>query len=306
MDWSQRAADHFTDLQQRIVTALEQLDGGATFRVDDWQKTPADARPDSPVLGGWGRTRVLEGGRVFERAGVNFSFVEGRFAPDYADRFPGDGLDFTATGISLVLHPHNPHAPTVHLNYRRLQRGSAGWFGGGADLTPAYLYEEDARHFHEVHRAACLRHAPRIDHAALKAECDRYFHLPHRGEARGIGGIFFDHLTGDPEALFAFVQDAGEAFLPSYLPVVSRRHAQPFTEAERRWQLLRRGRYVEFNLVVDRGTLFGLRTGGRIESILMSLPATACWTYDHHPEPGTPEAALVEVLRQPRDWCATP
>lgn len=298
-----RADAYFRSLQDRIVETLEALDDTATFVRDDWDRDGAD--DDGPVLGGEGRTRVLEGGALFEKAGVNFSSVHGRFSEDFAARFPGDGLDFRACGVSLVLHPRNPHVPTVHMNYRRLSRGATGWFGGGADLTPWYLYDEDARHFHTVYRDVCAAHDV-VDHATLKRDCDDYFRVHHRGEGRGIGGLFFDHLREPAEPLFDFVRDAGDAFLPSYVPIVEQRREQAWTEAERDWQLVRRGRYVEFNLVHDRGTTFGLRTGGRVESILMSLPNLVSWRYDHHPEPGSREARLVEVLRTPRDWVGTP
>jgi coproporphyrinogen III oxidase len=294
-----RAAAYFASLQDRICAALEEVDGRATFRHDNWTR---DANDVGPILGGNGRTRVMQDGAVFEKAGVNLSVVHGRFSPDFARSMPGEGVDFSATGLSLVLHPWNPHVPTVHMNYRRLSRGGTGWFGGGADLTPSYLVDDDARHFHDVHRRACAAHPAVADFAKFKAECDRYFYIPHRGESRGVGGIFFDYLAEQPEETFAFVQQAGDAFVDAYLPIVRANKDRPYTEAERNWQLLRRGRYVEFNLVVDRGTIFGLKTGGRIESILMSLPATACWTYDHHPERGSPEARLLEVLKTPRDW----
>lgn len=288
----------FQQLQSQIVTALEELDGEAKFRHDDWQREPSQQQGNGPVLQGWGRTRVLEGGRVLEKAGVNFSFVHGTFVSEaFAGSMPGDGLEFFATGLSLVLHPRNPHVPTVHLNYRRLCRGQAAWFGGGADLTPYYWQEDDARHFHGTLRDACLPFADVIDYLGIKAECDRYFFLPHRGEARGVGGIFFDYQQQNPERMFAFVQAAGAAFLPSWLPIAERRWQTPYGERERNWQLIRRGRYVEFNLVHDRGTVFGLRTGGRIESILMSLPTLASWRYDYQPEPGSPEAELQAILR---------
>ena len=297
-----RAVSFFEALQDEIVAALEASDGAGRFLRDDWQREPVESPdPQAPILTGYGRTRVLEGGRVLERGGVNVSVVEGRFQQDFAGTMPGEGRHFRASGISLVLHPLNPHAPTVHLNYRRLQRGGAAWFGGGADLTPSTLYEEDARHFHGHLRAACLRHPEVARYAELKEACDRYFYLPHRKEHRGIGGLFFDHWLDAPEASFAFVQDVGRAFLDAYLPILERRKDQPFTEEERAWQLVRRGRYVEFNLIWDRGTLFGLRTGGRIESILMSMPATASWAYDARP-PGPAEAALLDAVRQPRVW----
>lgn len=296
--WFMPASKYFQDLQDRIVAALEALDGEATFLRDDWTRAPSEATLHGPKLQGYGRTRVLEGGRVLEKAGVNFSYVHGTFANEsFAGTMPGSGLDFFATGISLVLHPRNPHIPTVHLNYRRLCRGDAAWFGGGADLTPYYWQEDDAKLFHGTLRDAALPFADVIDYPAIKAECDRYFFLPHRNESRGVGGIFFDYQSQDPQRVFAFVQAAGNAFLPSWLPIAQRRQAEPYGEQQRQWQLLRRGRYVEFNLVYDRGTIFGLRTGGRIESILMSLPATASWRYDYQPDPGSKEAELQAILR---------
>jgi coproporphyrinogen III oxidase len=299
-DLTARASAFFQTLQLEITAGLEVIDGRARFRTDAWTRDGSD--PTSPIQGGWGRTMILEGGDVFEKAGVAFSYVYGRFPESYAQQFPGDGLDFVATGVSLVLHPGNPMVPTVHANYRRLSRGSSGWFGGGADLTPYYLDEADAHHFHRVHRQACEAHPGVADYPAFRDACDQYFYLSHRKEARGVGGIFFDHLTTEPESTFAFVQDAGRAFLKAYAPIAERHKDDPFTPEQRNWQLIRRGRYVEFNLVHDRGTLFGLRTGGRIESILMSLPAQVSWVYDHHPAPGSPEAALLDVVRQPRQW----
>ncbi len=306
MRFFERCEAYFTDLQDRIIASLEALDGGR-FLHDDWQRPPLPAASsvadhDGPVLGGGGRTRVLEGGRIFEKAGVNFSSVRGYFSREFAATMPGDGRYFEASGVSLVLHPRNPHVPTVHMNVRRLSRGDTGWFGGGADLTPYYLDEGSARDFHAAYKAACAAHPKVGDYAAMKQTCDEYFFLPHRGEARGIGGIFFDHLSDAPEDTFAFVRAVGDAFVPSYVPIVERFQDAPVTEAEREWQLIRRGRYVEFNLVHDRGTTFGLKTGGRTESILMSLPNAVAWRYDHQPEAGSREAELVEVLRNPREW----
>ena len=303
---TQACADYFLDLQDRIVARLEELDGEARFLHDDWQRDPlpdeavALAQP-GPILGGGGRTRVLEGGRVFDKAGVNYSHVRGWFSEEFARTMPGEGRFFEALGVSLVLHPVNPYVPTVHMNVRRLSRGDYGWFGGGADLTPNYLFEEDAEHFHGVLGDACDRHAPIGDYARMKAWCDDYFTLPHRGEMRGVGGVFFDYLDSHPDETFAFVRDIGDAFLPAYVPIVERRRDTTWGEREEQWQALRRGRYVEFNLVHDRGTTFGLKTGGRTESILMSLPRVASWRYAHAPEPGSPEAAMVAAL-QPRAW----
>jgi coproporphyrinogen III oxidase len=238
---------------------------------------------------------------VLERGGVNTSVVFGELEESFARKLQGEGRTFWAAGISLVLHPRNPHVPTVHANYRFIQQGGKAWFGGGADLTPYYLQEEDAVHFHRVHKEACDRHDPAY-YRRFKEACDKYFFLRHREEARGVGGIFFENMGGDLEREFALVRDVGRAFLPAYLPIAERRKDTPSTEEQRFWQEVRRGRYVEFNLVWDRGTLFGLETKGRTESILMSLPPRVRWCYDHHPAPGSEEARLVEVLRNPRDW----
>jgi coproporphyrinogen III oxidase len=288
-----RAAAYFRDLQDRIVAALEAIDG-ARFREDSWQREG----------GGGGRSRVLADGGVFEKAGVNFSDVHGEMSEEFAKQVPGEGRDFTACGVSLVLHPRSPMIPTVHANFRFLTKGERQWFGGGIDLTPYYPYREDVIHFHRVLRGACVRHAPLIEYDRLKKWCDDYFYLPHRNEPRGVGGLFFDHLEDEHQRTFAFVRDCGDAFLDAYLPIVERRKNEPYTERERSFQEFRRGRYVEFNLIYDRGTLFGLKTGGRIESILMSLPPVVRWRYDYRPEPGTREAELYEVYLKPRDWAA--
>ena len=287
-----RAVEYFRTLQDEICAGLAAADGGATFREDTWE------RPG----GGGGRTRVLENGTVFEKAGVNFSEVFGEMDPKFATQLPGDGNTFTATGVSLVLHPRSPHVPTVHMNYRFLAKGGRAWFGGGADLTPYYPVKDDVVHFHRTLKAVCEKHAPAADYGKMKKDCDDYFHLPHRQEARGVGGIFFDYLEGDPEKTFAFVQDAGRAFLPAYVPIVERRKSLTWTEQERAFQEYRRGRYVEFNLIYDRGTIFGLKTAGRIESILMSLPPVVRYVYDFKPEPGSREAELTEYWLKPRDW----
>jgi coproporphyrinogen III oxidase len=289
----QRAVTYFRDLQDRLVAALEQLDG-RTFREDAWE------RPG----GGGGRSRVLAEGNVFEKAGVNFSEVFGEMSEEFAKQVPGEGRDFTATGLSLVLHPRNPMTPTVHANFRFLTKGEKSWFGGGADLTPYYPYREDVIHFHQVWQRVCTRHAAPVDYARFKKWCDEYFYLPHRGEPRGVGGIFFDYLEGDFESLFTFVRDAGDSFLDAYLPIARRRKDESYTPRERRFQELRRGRYAEFNLLYDRGTIFGLKTGGRTESILMSLPPCVRWEYDFHPEPGSREAELYDVYLKPHDWAA--
>jgi coproporphyrinogen III oxidase len=288
-DLRERARDHLLDLQDRITSALERADGGK-FREDLWE------RPG----GGGGKTRILSGS-LLERAGVNFSEVHGEMSAELRSVLPGEGQTFYATGVSLVLHPRSPMVPTVHANFRFVSRGERSWFGGGSDLTPYYLFEEDARHFHAVWKRVCDRHDP-AHYPRFKRWCDEYFFLPHRGEARGIGGIFFDYLEADLERTFAFWKDAGDAFLEAYLPIVDRRRDAVWGPQEREHQLVRRGRYVEFNLLYDRGTSFGLRTGGRVESILMSLPPEVRWAYNVQPEPGSREAALEEVLRRPRDW----
>ncbi len=297
--------------QSQIVAALEAIDDGAVFRRDSW------TRPDH---GGGGISCVLQDGTVFEKAGVNISVVYGTLPRPAIQKMrvnhPAlnaevDKLDFFAAGLSMVLHPHNPHAPTVHLNYRYFETANedgspaTAWFGGGTDLTPAYLYEDDARHFHATIKDACDRHDQNY-YPRFKKWCDDYFHVTHRGERRGVGGIFFDDLDEsekDPENLFAFVQDCLKAFLPSYVPILEKRKDMPYTQHEKIWQQIRRGRYVEFNLVHDRGTSFGLMTpGARIESILVSLPLTARWEYMHEPERGSREEKLLRVLREPVDW----
>jgi coproporphyrinogen III oxidase len=301
-----RAVELFRRVQDEITTRLEAIDGQAKFREDVWE------RPG----GGGGRTRVIEDGAVFEKGGVNTSVVFGELPEAMAkERGPKDDYSFFATGVSLVIHPRSPMVPTVHLNYRYLERAAAdhpdrvAWFGGGADLTPYYLIEDDARLFHRELKAACDRHES-ADYEAFKSWCDRYFFIPHRDEPRGVGGIFFDHLGADAkhpselEAIFQFVGDVSGAFLRTYPGIALRNKDLAYGDAERRWQLQRRGRYVEFNLVYDRGTAFGLKTRGRIESILMSLPPLTRWDYDVHAAPGSREAALLEGLMPPRDWAA--
>jgi coproporphyrinogen III oxidase len=279
------------DLQSTIIAALETADGAGRFARDAWR------RPG----GGGGVTRVLAEGALLEKAGVNVSRVEGPVPPRMAARLPGDGDSFAAVGLSLVLHPRNPFVPTTHANVRLLTRGSKAWFGGGADLTPYYLFDEDAAHFHRELRGACERYRPG-SYPGMKRTCDAYFFLPHRGEHRGVGGIFFEDLGGEPLRELAFVEDVGRSFLPAWLPIAERRRSLPYGDREREWQEIRRGRYVEFNLLHDRGTVFGLETGGRTESILMSLPPRVQWRYDHQPGPGSPEARLLDVVRTPRDW----
>ncbi len=289
------AVAYFRGLQDRLTAAVGAADGAADFREDVW------TRPG----GGGGRTRVLEGGAVFEKAGVGFSEVFGEFPPEFARQLPGDGLAFTATGVSLVFHPLNPHVPTVHMNVRLVRHGSKTWFGGGADLTPYYPVLEDVVHFHRTWQRACDTYPAVADYARFKAQCDDYFTLPHRGETRGVGGIFFEHLPGDAEGL-AFVEAVGDAFLDSYLPIVERRRDSVWTPDQRRFQEYRRGRYVEFNLLYDRGTTFGLKTGGRTESILMSLPPVVRYVYNYRPAAGSREAALAAEWLRPRDWVGNP
>jgi coproporphyrinogen III oxidase len=285
-------------LQGRIVAELERLDGG-TFRRDSWE------RPE----GGDGVSCVIEDGALFERGGVNFSHVSGGRLPPSASAARPElaGRGFEAMGVSLVLHPRNPYCPTTHLNVRFLVATREGelpvwWFGGGMDLTPYYGFEEDARHFHAACRDALAPFGGDY-YARFKRWCDQYFFIRHRNEPRGIGGIFFDDL-GEPhfDACFALTQSVGEHFLPAYVPIVELRRAQPYGQRERDFQAYRRGRYVEFNLVYDRGTLFGLQSGGRIESILVSMPPVVQWRYDWTPEPGSPESRLYTEFLKPRDW----
>lgn len=308
---SDDASKAFRDLQTRICDALEAVDGSARFIEDTWDREG----------GGGGRSRVMTDGAVFEKAGVNWSLVHGELPAGFAEQLPGEGRRFLATGVSLVLHPRSPMLPTTHANFRYFEKGEASWYGGGCDLTPYYPWREDVVAFHRTLADACAPHGADL-YPRFKAWCDEYFALPHRGETRGVGGLFFDYVgvaaaalgpqvrahaaralpdAMDLDRAFAFVRDMGEAFLAAYLPIVDRRRDEPWTEAEREFQLIRRGRYVEFNLVYDRGTIFGLRTGGRTESILMSLPPLVRWTYDHTPAPGSREAALLDYLR-PRDW----
>ena len=285
--------DYFTALQTRLVAALEQLDG-APFATDSWQRAE----------GGGGVTRVIEDGKLFERGGVNFSRVSGgRLPPSASAARPQlAGRSFEAMGVSLVLHPRNPYCPTVHMNVRFLAAGDAWWFGGGMDLTPYYGFEEDAAHFHAVCKRA-LEPFGAERHGRYKKWCDEYFFLKHRGEPRGIGGIFFDDLTEpDFATAFSLVRSVGDHFVTAYAPIIERRRALAWGERERAFQCYRRGRYVEFNLVYDRGTLFGLQSGGRSESILMSLPPAVTWRYDWSPAPGSPEAKLYTDFLKPKDW----
>ncbi len=288
-------------LQNTITSGLEECDGEATFREDKW------VRPE----GGGGRTRVIENGNVFEKGGVNISEVHGELPESMQKYFGVKDADFFACGLSLVLHPKNPFVPTVHANWRYFemydQAGNvaAQWFGGGQDLTPYYLFEEDAKHFHSVCKRACDTHNPDF-YLKYKKQCDEYFYNTHRNEGRGIGGLFFDRLavseTMQMSDWYDFVADVGDSFLEAYVPIVEKRKDLPVSKANRNWQEIRRGRYVEFNLVHDKGTLFGLKTNGRIESILMSLPPHVQWVYDHHPEAGSEEEKLINVLQNPKNW----
>ena len=280
-------------LQERIVSALQAADG-ASFGTDAWTRAE----------GGGGVTRVLEEGNVFERAGVNVSRVQGRALPASATaaRPQLAGRAYDAMGLSLVLHPRNPYCPTVHMNVRYFSAGDTWWFGGGMDLTPYYGFAEDARHFHAACRDALAPFGADY-YPRYKRWCDEYFHLRHRGEPRGIGGIFFDDVAErDFDFSFALARSVGEQLLAAYLPILERRKSTPFGERERDFQAYRRGRYVEFNLVYDRGTLFGLQSGGRTESVLMSLPPRVAWRYDWKPEPGSAEEALYRDFLRVRDW----
>jgi len=293
---------YLTGLQTQIADALGTFDGTA-FAVDSWQRAPGDR------LRGGGTTRILEGGQFFERGGIGFSDVAGDALPASASasRPQLAGRGFEAMGVSLVLHPRNPHCPTVHMNVRLLIATKPGeaplfWFGGGMDLTPYYGYEEDARDFHRVCRDSLAPFGAEL-YPRFKAWCDEYFYLKHRNEPRGIGGIFFDDYS-EPnfEQAFAMMRSVGDGFLKAYLPIIERRRDTPYGEKEREFQTMRRGRYVEFNLVFDRGTLFGLQSGGRTESILMSMPPAVTWRYDWKPEPGSPEARLYSDFLVAREW----
>ena len=282
--------EYFSALQERIVSALEVVDRKGFIR-DSWQRAE----------GGGGTTCIVEDGQVFERGGVNLSRVRGRNLPPSASaaRPQLAGRAFEAMGVSLVLHPRNPYCPTVHMNVRFFSAGDIWWFGGGMDLTPYYGFEDDARHFHATCRKALMPFGADL-HPKFKRWCDEYFHLRHRNEARGIGGIFFDDLA-EPSS-FDLVKSVADHFLEAYVPILERRKDNAFSERERAFQAYRRGRYVEFNLVYDRGTLFGLQSGGRTESILMSLPPRAEWRYDWKPVAGSPEERLYSDFLKPRDW----
>lgn len=291
--------DYLLDLQDRICQAIEGEDGATRFSEDNWQRE----------AGGGGRTRVLSDGQVFEQAGINFSHVHGDSMPASATAHRPElaGRSFQAMGVSLVIHPHNPYVPTSHANVRFFIAEKEGeapiwWFGGGFDLTPYYPFRDDVLHWHRTAKTACAPFGDEV-YARYKQWCDEYFFLRHRNETRGVGGLFFDDLSaGGFARSFAFMQSVGNHYVPAYQPIVNRRKAMPYGERERDFQLYRRGRYVEFNLVYDRGTLFGLQTGGRTESILMSLPPLVKWRYNWAPEAGSPEADLYENYLQPREW----
>jgi coproporphyrinogen III oxidase len=292
---------YILQLQEQITSGLEAVDGLAKFREDVWE------RPE----GGGGRTRVIENGQVIEKGGVNISAVHGKLPEAMQKMFDVGEADFFACGLSLVIHPKSPMVPTVHANWRYFEMYDDdgkiinSWFGGGQDLTPYYLFEEDAKHFHQTCKIACDKHNPEF-YPKFKKQCDAYFWNAHRNEARGIGGLFFDYCKESTEMTmenwFNFVTEVGNSFLEAYVPIVEKRKEFPYTDENRTWQEIRRGRYVEFNLVHDKGTLFGLKTNGRIESILMSLPPHVQWVYDHHPESGSEEEKLIKVLENPINW----
>lgn len=292
---------HIENLQDSITSKIEEVDGLAKFEEDIWQRQE----------GGGGRTRVIENGAIFEKGGVNISAVHGELPEVLRKQFNVDEGTFFACGLSLVLHPINPMIPTVHANWRYFEmydttgKMVTQWFGGGQDLTPYYLFDEDAIHFHTVCKNVCDSYSPDF-YSTFKKNCDDYFWNAHREEARGVGGLFFDYLKATNSFTildrYNFVTAVGASFLESYLPIVKKRKDIPFTISQKDWQEIRRGRYVEFNLVHDRGTLFGLKTNGRIESILMSLPPVVQWKYNHHPEKESEEERLIAVLTNPKEW----
>ena len=300
-DKIQLVENYFLSLQEKICSELEILDPHHKFVTDEWQRAE----------GGGGITRVLENGAVIEKGGVNFSHVFGKNLPPSATLHRPDliGASFTALGVSLVIHPRNPYVPTVHLNVRfflaeKNDGTQVWWFGGGYDLTPYYGFVEDCVHWHQTAKAACDPFGADL-YAEFKQNCDAYFYIKHRQEARGIGGLFFDDINRwDFETSFAFIKSIGDSFLPAYFPIVKKRQEMPYSERERNFQLYRRGRYVEFNLVYDRGTLFGLQSNGRTESILMSLPPIVHWQYNYEPEPCSIEAQLTNRFLFAQDWLA--
>lgn len=293
--------NHIFDLQDKICAALEEVDGLSKFIEDKWE------RPG----GGGGKTRVISNGKVFEKGGVNTSVVHGELPELFKQKFGVEQANFYACGLSLVIHPMSPKVPTVHANWRYFEMYDGEgtivkrWFGGGADLTPYYLVEKDAIHFHQVMQNMCDKHDTSY-YAKFKKACDEYFFNSHRDETRGVGGLFYDYLEADTskswEELLNFQKDAGNCFIEAYKPIVESHKDEPYTEAQKYWQEIRRGRYVEFNLLHDRGTHFGIKTKGRTESILMSLPATVRWDYDHKAEEGSEEAKLISVLKNPKNW----
>ena len=290
-------AAHYKQIQDEICQALEQMDGKATFAEEHWNREG----------GGGGRTRVIQNGAVIEKGGVNFSAVHGQLPEAVKRSFQVDEANFFATGVSIVLHPNNPFVPIIHMNIRYFELNEqVRWFGGGIDLTPHYVQREDAVYFHRELKAICDRYASSF-YPEFKEHADRYFYIKHRAETRGIGGVFYDRLTPEKtglswEEIFDFSCALGKGFAPIYVELANRNRHREFSDANKAWQYLRRGRYVEFNLVYDAGTKFGLETNGRIESILMSLPPQAGWTYDFKPEPGSDEAATLSWLRQGIDW----
>ena len=293
--------DFINQLQEKITTSIEDLDSEAKFIEDVWE------RPE----GGGGKSRIMENGKIFEKAGVNISAVSGVLPKSLEGYFDVKDSKFFACGLSLVIHPKNPMIPTVHANWRYFElynlKGDLKdqWFGGGQDLTPFYLIEEDAKHFHETCKSVCDKHSSSF-YDIYKEKCDSYFWNHHRNESRGIGGLFFDYLRSNDnhkiEDWFSFVTDVGNSFLTAYLPIVNKRKNYKFNSKQKNWQEIRRGRYVEFNLIHDKGTLFGIKTNGRIESILMSLPPKVQWVYNHLPEKDSEEEKLIEVLKNPREW----
>lgn len=292
---------YIQDLQNTITSKLEAVDSEAKFQEDIWER----------LEGGGGITRVIENGKIFEKGGVNISAVHGKLPKSMQTYFKVGDVEFFACGLSLVLHPKNPMVPTVHANWRYFEMYNEqgdiidSWFGGGQDLTPYYLFEEDAKHFHQTCKTTCDKHDLEF-YPKYKAKCDDYFYNSHRNEARGIGGLFFDYCktseTMSMQNWYNFVTDVGDSFLEAYVPIIEKRKDLPYTRKQRDWQEIRRGRYVEFNLVHDKGTLFGLKTNGRIESILMSLPPRVQWVYNHHPKKGSEEEKLIDILKHPKDW----
>ncbi len=289
------------ELQDTITSRFEKIDGKAKFQEDIWK------RPE----GGGGRTRIIENGNIIEKGGVNISGVHGKLPESMQNYFGVKDADFFACGLSLVIHPKNPMIPTVHANWRYFEMYNKKgeivdqWFGGGQDLTPYYLFDEDAKHFHKTCKKACDLHNDQF-YKKYKMRCDEYFYNTHRNEARGVGGLFFDYCKATSDISmqdwYNFVTEVGNSFLNAYIPIIEKRKELSYTESQRKWQEIRRGRYVEFNLVHDKGTLFGLKTNGRIESILMSLPPHVQWVYDHKPKHGSEEERLIKVLQNPIDW----